>query len=81
MKVYVPIFAPYAVEEGLKELNELCMNEVSIAGGGSYYQVPTPRELSQQLLEAAKVKLPATLQNKGVHVATKKKLTTRRKAA
>ncbi len=66
------------VEEGLKELNELCMNEVSIADGGSYYQVPTPRELSQQLLEAAKVKLPATLQNKGVHVATKKKLTTRR---
>jgi len=69
------------VEEGLKELNELCMAEVSIAGGGTYYQVPKPRALSQQLLEAANVKLPATLPNKGVHVATKKKLTSRRKAA
>jgi hypothetical protein len=69
------------VQEGLKELNALCVTEISIAGQGSYHRIPEPRELSRQLLEAANVKLPAFLPNKGVKVATKKKLTSRRKAA
>jgi transposase len=69
------------VEEGLKELNALCVTEVSIAGQGSYHRIPEPRDLSRQLLEAANVKLPSFLPNKGVKVATKKKLPSRRKAA
>ena len=69
------------VQEGLKELNALCVTEISIAGQGSYHRIPEPRELSRQLLEAANVKLPTFLPNKGVKVATKKKLTSRRKAA
>jgi hypothetical protein len=69
------------VEEGLKELNALCVTEVAIAGQGSYHRIPEPRTLSRQLLEAAHVKLPRFLPNKGVKVVTKKKLTSRRKAA
>ncbi len=69
------------VEEGLKELDALCSTEVSIVNGGSFHRIPEPRELSQQLLETANVRLPAALPSKGIVVATKKKLTSRRKAA
>ncbi len=69
------------VEEGLNELNELWVAEVSVSEGASFYQIPKPRQLGRQLLKAANVTLPATLPNKGIHVATKKKLTKRRKAA
>ncbi len=69
------------VEEGLKELDTLCSTEVSIADGGCFHRIPEPRELSQQLLEAANVILPTALPSKGIVVATKKKLPSRRKAA
>ena len=69
------------VEEGLKELDALCSTEVSIADGGCFHRIPEPRELSQQLLEAANVTLPTALPSKRIIVATKKKLTSRRKAA
>jgi len=69
------------VEEGLKELDALCSTEVSIADGGCFHRIPEPRELSQQLLKVANVKLPAALPSKGIIVATKKKLQSRRKAA
>lgn len=68
------------VEEGLKELDALCSIEVSIADGGYFHRIPQPRELSQQLLEAANVKLPTALPSKRIIVATKKKLQARRKA-
>ncbi len=69
------------VQEALQELDALCVTEVSIAGKGAYHRIPEPRERSRQLLEAAKVKLPTFLPNKGIRVATKKKLTSSRKAA
>ena len=69
------------VEEALKELDALCSTEVSIAAGGCFHRIPEPRTLSQQLLAAAKVQLPSVLPSKGITVATKKKLPSRRKAA
>ena len=69
------------VEEGLQELDALCSTEVAIAKGGCFHRIPQPRPLSQQLLQAANVKLPSALPSKGVIVATKKKLPSRRKAA
>jgi len=69
------------VEEGLKELDALCSTEVSIAGGSCLHRIPEPRTLSQQLLAAADVRLPSVLPSKGISVATKKKLPSRRKAA
>jgi transposase len=69
------------VEEGIKELDTLCVTEISIAGKKRYHQIPEPRDLNRQLLEAAKVKLPTLLPSKNIHVATKKKLPERRKVA
>ncbi len=69
------------VKEGLKELNTLCVTDIAIAGGACCHRIPEPRPLGQQLLQAAEVKLPTVLPSKGVNVATKKKLTSRRKAA
>jgi hypothetical protein len=69
------------VEEGLQELDALCSTEVTLAEGGGFHRIPQPRPLSQHLLEAANVKLPTALPSKGVIVATKKKLPSRRKAA
>ena len=69
------------VAEGLKELDALCVTEIVLANGTRYHRLPQPRSLSQQLLEAARVKLPPVLPSKGVQVVTKKKLTSRRKAA
>jgi len=69
------------VQEGLKELDALCSTEVSIADGRGFHRIPQPRELSQQLLAAADLTLPTALPSKGIIVATKKKLPSRRKAA
>jgi len=66
------------VQEGLSELDALCSTEVSIAEGGCFHQIPEPRELSRQLLNLADVKLPTILPKKGIKVATKKKLQSRR---
>ena len=69
------------VQEGLKELDALCSSEVSIADGGCFHRIPEPRPLSEQLLASANVQLPTVLPSKGIAVATKKKLPSRRKAA
>jgi transposase len=69
------------VQEGLKELDALCSSEVSIADGGCFHRIPEPRPLSEQLLASANVQLPSVLPSKGIAVATKKKLPSRRKAA
>ncbi len=67
------------VEEGIKELAQLCCIEVHLAGQASSHDIPVPRDLSRQLLEAAQVRLPRVLPAKGVVVATKKKLQKKRK--
>jgi len=78
--------APYwhaldlTVAEGLKELEALGVTEIALASGARYHRIPQPRPLSQQLLEAARVKLPPVLPTKGVQPVTKKKLASRRKA-
>jgi len=69
------------VEEGIKELDSLCVTEITIAGGERYHRIPEPRALGKQLLEAADVTLPTFLPSKGAKVVTKKKLTSRRKVA
>jgi len=49
------------VAEGIKELDALCVTEIVLANDTRYHRIPQPRPLSQQLLEAAKVKLPPVL--------------------
>jgi hypothetical protein len=67
------------VQEGLDQLATLCMIEVLLPGKLASYQLPKPRDGVQKLLDAAQVRLPAKIVPKASRVATKAKLTARRK--
>ncbi len=67
------------VEEGIKELTQLCADEVLIDGQIRMNKIPEPRLSSKTLLAHANVTLPVAIRNKGVHVATRVKLVDRRK--
>ena len=67
------------VDEGIKQLDTLCATQLLINGKVRCNQIPQPRPLLQQLLNAAQVALPEVLPSKGVRVTTKKKLAPRRK--
>jgi len=71
----------HTVEEGIKELTQLCAQQVIIDGQPRLNKIPTPRDSSQQLLEAAGVQLPDVLPYKGIKVATRVNLTDRRKVS
>jgi transposase len=66
------------VQEGMSQLSTLCSEEVIINGKPHCYKIPQPDQSLKRLLEAAGVRLPAALPNKGVRVTTKKKLQKRR---
>jgi len=66
------------IEEGIDELVAVTSNRIKI-GRVSYQQVPEPRELGRKLLGAAGVSVPKVLPYRNVKVATRKKLTSRRK--
>jgi transposase len=67
------------VNEGIKQLDTLCATQLLIKEKVRLNQIPRPRALIQQLLNAAHVTLPEFLPSKGVRVTTKKKLSKRRK--
>ena len=67
------------VQEGLDQLATLCLSEIVLPGRPVSYQLPTPRDDVQQLLDAAQVRLPSKILPKTSRVATKAKLPTRRK--
>ncbi len=67
------------VEEGIKELDTLCVTQLVIKKEVRCNRLPQPRESLARLLQAAQVVLPAILPSKGVVVATRKKLPQRRK--
>jgi transposase len=67
------------VEEGIEELTHLCSMEVHVTGKPPYHEIPAPRDLSCQLLEAAQVRLPRVLPSQGIAVTTKKPLPPKRK--
>jgi len=67
------------VQEGLDQLATLCLNEILLPDGSVSYQLPTPRDGVQQLLDADQVRLPSKIAPKASRVATKTKLPARRK--
>ena len=67
------------VQEGLDELKTLCTTQLAVKGKPLCNCIPQPRESVQRLLEQAEVILPRALPHRGIHVATRKKLPTRRK--
>jgi transposase len=62
------------VENALNELSTLCLTEICDNGVVVCNAIPAPRQSVTDLLEAAKVIMPAVLPSKGVVVATRKKL-------
>jgi len=67
------------VEEGLHQLQTLCVTEVKVEGGGSCLRIPTPSVAAAALLKALKIRLPEALPHTETPVVTRKKLPTRRK--
>ena len=68
------------VEEGLRELSSLCLEEVVVKGEVVGCRVPEPRESVKQLLAAAGVTLPAApSRTPAARVATTRQLPSRRK--
>jgi hypothetical protein len=50
-----------SVEEGLRELAELCVTIVTMPNGARLHEIPRPRQSSAELLAAAAVTLPPIL--------------------
>jgi len=69
------------VEEGLRELEKLCVMELVHPQSGKVLarQVPQPSARQQQLLDALKLDLPATVPEAEVTVGTRKKINQVRK--
>jgi len=67
------------VEEGINQLSTLCATKVRINGKSSCNKIPDPRESIRELLDKANVSLPEVLPCREIKVATRKKLTGRRK--
>jgi len=67
------------VAEALQELTTLCATEVRIKGQASCNHIPQPRPTLQQLFDLAQVRVPPALPCKGITVATRKPLPSRRK--
>ncbi len=60
------------VEEGLRNLNTLCVMELHITENAKIQKIPTPRPQSQTLLKALGVTLPSYIPTAELRVATKK---------
>ena len=71
------------VEEGLAELEKLCVMELYETNSGQSVsrQLPTPNELQAKLLQAAEVKMPPKPPAVGPTVVTRVDLSKRRKSA
>ncbi len=67
------------VEEGLAQLATLCSMEVKVEGGANCLRIPTPRDASRSLLQAASVRLPEVLPHLQTRVVTRRTLPSRRK--
>ncbi len=67
------------VTEGINELAQVCAIEMKVKGKPFCKKIPEPRRSIKKLLEAAQVRLPEALPSTGKKVATRKKLTERRK--
>lgn len=70
------------VEEGLSELEQLCVIELLHPGSGQVVarQVPEPSARQKQLLEALRLVLPSTVPEANVTVGTRKKINHVRKS-
>jgi uncharacterized membrane protein len=62
------------IPEGLAQLSTLCAMEMKVKGQETCLRIPTPRQLSQKLLNSLDIQLPSVLPHKEIPVVTRKKL-------
>jgi len=67
------------VEEGLRELRQLCTLTITLPDGKTITEIPKPRPTTATLLEAANIQLPRIIPPPTTDVDTKSKLQKRRK--
>lgn len=60
------------VEEGLRSLNTLTLQEVTLKDRSSFQQIPEPRKQSKKMLEMLDIELPKILAKSDVRVVTRK---------
>lgn len=61
------------IEEGLKELDSICLNTI-VNGGKGFQVIPKPRLLGKRLLEALDIQLPTIIPDRGITISPRKKL-------
>lgn len=62
------------VEEGIKELDSICLNTIIKHGKDPFKVIPKPRSLGKKLLETLGVQLPEIVPNRGITILPRKKL-------
>ena len=62
------------IEEGIKELDSICLNTIKMSGGSPFKTIPQPRPLGKKLLEALDIQLPKVIPDYGITVSPRKKL-------
>jgi len=62
------------IEEGIKELDSICLNTIKTKGKIPFQIIPKPRELGQRLLDALDIQLPSVVPDHGIIVSPRKKL-------
>ena len=62
------------IEEGVQELDSICLNTVMNTGKVSFKVIPKPRLLGRKLLEALNMQLPKIVPDKVIIISPRKKL-------
>ena len=62
------------IEEGIQELDSICLNTVMNNYKASFKVIPKPRLLGRKLLEALNIQLPKVVSDKGIVISPRKKL-------
>jgi transposase len=62
------------VEEGVKELDSICLNTIVKDRKEPFKVIPKPRSLGSKLLEALNIQLPKIIPDSGITISPRKKL-------
>lgn len=60
------------VEEGIRSLNTLTLQEVTVKGHSPFQQIPEPRYQNKKMLEVLGIEIPKILPKSNVRVVTRK---------
>jgi transposase len=62
------------IEEGVRELDSICLNTTKMNGKMPFQTIPKPRKLGQRLLNALNIQLPDVVPDHGIIISPRKKL-------